>query len=137
MKYRLFDHTADYGVEVFGSDVRTLFENAASAMFDLALDLRTVNGNLVHRIESEGSDWPDLMVNWLRDLLYLWSGKGMMVKSATIEAISEFRIAAVAGYDLFDPVRHRIRKEIKAVTYHQIEVREESTGWTARVIFDV
>jgi len=137
MRYRHLDHTADYGIRVSGSDIRMLFENAAFAMFDLALDLRTVEGRCDFRLEAEGSDWPDLMVNWLRGLLYLWNGKQMLVKRTSIEDMSEFRIAAVAGYDPYDPVRHRLKQEIKAVTYHQIEVGRGSTGWVAKIIFDV
>ena len=37
----------------------------------------------------------------------------------------------------FDEEKHDICKEIKAVTYHQTEVRQAPAGWTARVIFDV
>ena len=84
-----------------------------------------------------GSDWPDLMVNWLRELLYLWSGKELLVGSTKIDSISEKEIMATICAERFDPDRHTIKTEIKAVTYHQIRVDCRRTGWQSRIIFDV
>jgi SHS2 domain-containing protein len=77
------------------------------------------------------------MVNWLRELLYLWSGKALLVASTQITQISDQQIEAIIRTEPFNPDRHRIRTEIKAVTYHQIRVDCRSTGWQARIIFDV
>jgi len=41
------------------------------------------------------------------------------------------------GVDDYCPGRHVLKHEIKAVTYHQIQVSETESGWEARVIFDV
>ena len=37
----------------------------------------------------------------------------------------------------YDPNRHELKTLIKAVTYHQLEVRSSKVGWTARVVFDI
>ena len=37
----------------------------------------------------------------------------------------------------YDPERHPLRTELKAVTYHQLEVARDGDEWTGRVIFDV
>ncbi len=137
MKYRLIDHTADFGLHVFGADIKALFETAAHAMFDIIVDTRTVRGSKDRRISLKGEDWPDLMVNWLRELLYLWTGKALLVEKADIVSISEYRLAAIARVDPFDSSRHDIQEEIKAVTYHQIDVYEGSTEWESKIIFDV
>ena len=137
MKYRLIDHTADFGLHVFGSDIKTLFENAAHAMFDIIVDTRTVKASRDQRISLKGDDWPDLMVNWLRELLYLWTGKALLVEKADIVSISEYRLSAITWVEPFESSRHEIQEEIKAVTYHQIDVHEGSTGWESKIIFDV
>jgi SHS2 domain-containing protein len=77
------------------------------------------------------------MVNWLRELLYLWSGNDLLVASVEIDHISAQRIVAVVSVESFRPERHRIRNEIKAVTYHQIDVSAGLTGWQAKIILDV
>ena len=138
MTYRLIDHTADFGIHVFGSDLKTLFENAADAMFDLIVDRRKARGAQAREINLAGDDWPDLMVNWLRELLYLWNGKGLIVKSTDIASISEYNISASVKVDPYQPALHDIKEEIKAVTYHQIRVQPAGErSWESTIIFDV
>lgn len=137
MRYELIDHTADFGIHVFGSDSTDLFANAALAMFDLVAEMDTVEGRDAHAVHIAGADWPDLMVNWLRELLYFWSGRGLLVKAVDIPSISENKISARVWADPYDPDRHVVKTEIKAVTYHQIQVESGPSGWEAKIIFDV
>ena len=135
--YEIIDHTADIGLHVFGNDPADLFRNAARALTDVITDRRNVVAVDSIGVSVEGHDWPDLMVNWLRELLYLWSGKDLLIASVEVDRINNQRIVAVAGVEPFQPDRHRIRNEIKAVTYHQIDVSEGLTGWEATIILDV
>ena len=137
MRYRLIDHTADFGIHVFGKNAEDLFANAAFALFDLITETDAVKGRDVHILQVTGDDWPDLMVNWLRELLYFWSGKERLVKRTDISIISENELSAEIRTDAYNPDHHTIKTEIKAVTYHQIQVSSGSSGWEARVIFDV
>lgn len=137
MRYKLIDHTADFGIHVFGSDPKDLFLNAALAMFHQITDSNTLKGKVEHNLSITGSDWPDLMVNWLRELLYLWTGKEMLVKTAEILSITEQKLSARVKSDRFDPDLHVIIGEIKAVTYHQIQVNSGPAGWDSKIIFDV
>ena len=87
--YKLIDHTADFGIHVLGHNLKNLFENAALAIFDLLTDLKTLKGQKHLELTLNGEDRPDLMVNWLRELLYLWTGRQILVKKADILFISE------------------------------------------------
>lgn len=137
MKYKLIDHTADLGIRVFAESAAALFENAALALFDQMTDTSVLTGDHHVRIQVRGSDRADLMVNWLRELLYLWNGKNRLVKTVRISALSETGLTARVSCDTFSAKRHAIRLEIKAVTYHQIRVAESASGWEATIIFDV
>ena len=137
MKYRLIDHTADFGIHVFGTNSKDLFANAAHALFDLITDIDALKGLEETDIQISGEDWPDLMVNWLRELLYLWSGKQVLVKKVHILSLTENELSANVMTGPYDPDRHAVKIEIKAVTYHQIQVSSGFSGWEARIIFDV
>ena len=137
MKYRLIDHTADFGIHVFGTDLKNLFTNAALAMFDLITDIKSLKGADESSLNIKGDDRPDLMVNWLRELLYIWNGKEKLVESVDIISIAENELAAKIKFDSFDPAKHSIKNEIKAVTYHQIQVNRVPDGWESKIIFDV
>ena len=60
------------------------------------------------------------------------------MKSCFVRQITPKRLRAVLRGEAFDPARHRIIREIKAVTYHQSSVLQTPEGgWVARVVFDV
>lgn len=134
--YELIDHTADFGIRVFGGSAKNLFQNAAMALMDQLVETVDLLARQEKRITIEGNDWPDLMVNWLREILYLWAGEEILVHSVQIESIAENNLAAHLWVDPFSPDRHTLKSEIKAVTYHQIQVFDAGNRWEARVIFD-
>ena len=136
-KYKLIDHTADFGIHVFGADPQELFTNAAWALFDVLTEIDGIKGLDSCNIKVSGEDWSDLMINWLREVLYLWNGRELLIKSVRILSITENRLSAKVSFEAFVPDRHIIKTEIKAVTYHQIRVTSGPSGWEARVIFDI
>ncbi|HTZ39870.1 MAG TPA: archease [Syntrophales bacterium] len=135
--YHAIDHTADLGLVIMGASEGDLFSNAAFAVFDIITDLERVEPREIRRIAVEGDSREDLLVNFLREVLYLYNGEGWLLKQAHITRIGEKDLEAEVLGEPFDSQKHEICKEIKAVTYHQTEVRKTLEGWTARVIFDV
>ncbi len=136
-RYKVFDHTADLGLEIYGKDEKELFSNAAFAIFDLTVDLHNVNASEVRSVSVRGSDREDLFVNYLREILYIFNGERILLKEFSILEISTRHLVGEVRGEAFNPERHRIKAEIKAVTYHQVEVEKNKGGWKARVILDV
>jgi SHS2 domain-containing protein len=137
MAYRVFDHTADLGVEISAASIEEIYAGAAVALFDLLVDLSTVRAGITREIVVTGEDPADLLVNFLREALYLWNGEGFLIKTCLIREAAPQRLKALLRGERFDPNRHRIKQEIKAVTYHQATVCETEKGWVAKVVFDV
>jgi SHS2 domain-containing protein len=135
--YRFIDHTADFRLEIFGVDEKDLFVQAAKALTDLITDPKGLQGSCQQRVTVSGEDWSDLMVNWLRELLYLWNGEEQFICDVALQLLEPTRLEATVTTEAYCAGRHSIRNEIKAVTYHQIDVRPYKTGWRARVIFDI
>ena len=131
------DHTADFGIHVFGDNAKNLFQNAAMAMMDQLVETVGLLAQEERRITIKGNDWPDLMVNWLREILYLCVGKEIFTQSIEIESIAEKCLTAHLWVDPFSAERHTLRSEIKAVTYHQVQVFGTGNRWEAKIIFDI
>jgi SHS2 domain-containing protein len=137
LKYRLIDHTADYGIEAFGKDLKQVFENAAFAICDLIIEPNCLQGRHTEQLIIIGDDVNDLMMNWLREILYRFHGMEMLIKQTSVQQIIETRLMADITYDFFEKEHHEIQNEIKAITYHQFEVQKVADGWVARFIVDV
>lgn len=135
--YHTFDHTADLGLIVTGKSKGVLYENAAVAVFDIITDLARVEARETRRILVEGDGLEDLLINYLREILYLYNGEHWLLKEIRVVRVDDHALEAEARGEPLDGRKHEIRKEIKAVTYHQAQVRKMKTGWEARVIFDV
>jgi SHS2 domain-containing protein len=135
--YRIFEHTADLGVEIYGTDERNLFRNAAGALCDILTDTSLVDARGEWEICAEGCDLEELLVNFLREILYKFNGEGLLLKECVISEIDDIHVKGTVKGEPFVPDRHGMNMEIKAVTYHGTEIRKTGEGWTGRVIFDV
>lgn len=76
-------------------------------------------------------------MRWLSEILYLHEAEGLLPCAFRVESVASGRAEGVVTGEPYDPSRHHILAQIKAVTYHQIEVTQEKGGWRARVILDV
>ena len=137
LAYQIIDHIADLGIIVKGPDVKGLFIRAAQAMTDLMVKGEIRDKTARRDVLIEGEDFPDLMVRWLGEILYLFEGENLIVNSIEIKSIGPIKLEATLTLTSFEPKRHRVLREIKAVTYHQISVDKVNDGWEARVIFDI
>lgn len=139
--YEVIDHTADLQIRVFGQSYADLFTAAADALTDLLTEPGTnpdpeVTGTEVD-LEIRGFDPPDLMVNWLRELLFRFTVKEEAVLAVRIQSAGAECLRAGVGFVPLNTGAHRPRYEIKAVTYHDIRVEETAAGWEAKILFDV
>lgn len=135
--YTLLDHTADLRIRIFGKNLADLFKNAGLALFDLMIETDSSAATEEIEIHVAGADPADLLINFLRELLFLWTGEEKVVTMITITTLSETAVAARVNADPYMLPRHHVIKEIKAVTYHQAEVFPTKKGWQATVVLDV
>jgi SHS2 domain-containing protein len=92
MSYQIIDHTADLGIIVEGEDEKNLFIRAAQAMTDLMIEGDIVEKTVVRDVSLQGDDFPDLMVKWLGEILYLFNGEKLLVHSIEINSISSMTL---------------------------------------------
>ena len=135
--YTLLDHTADLGIRVSGTDISHLFENACSTLIELLLDIKYSSSTTLTQVVINGDDLEDLMVRWLGEILYLFEGENTIVISCKITNISKKHLEAELETISFDPLIHEVVREIKAVTYHDIQVDRKNDSWEASIIFDL
>ena len=88
-------------------------------------------------LEVEGVDRDDLMVNWMRELLYLFQGSGYLLKEFQLHEVKEDLVRGQVGGEKFDPDRHEIQRDIRSVVYHQSRMEKTGDHWTAQVIFEL
>jgi SHS2 domain-containing protein/predicted Zn-ribbon and HTH transcriptional regulator len=152
------DHTADTGIIVTAPDLPTLFSRAAWGMFSVITDLAAVQPAAAETVEVEADDLPGLLVRWLSELNFRHITTHRLYARFTVQELSAApgpagrpatdvaaraptggpgRLRAEVFGEPIVPGRHTVFTEIKAVTFHGLELAEVDGGWRAQIIFDL
>ena len=127
------EHTADWAIRVWGSDLRALYENAARGMVSLLGDAEPTEITLRRTIEVRSIDLESLLVDWLTELLSPLEDD-LIFSEINVKRVEDNSLEAeiVGG-----PPDERINKHIKAVTYHMLEIKHADAGYETVIVFDV
>lgn len=135
--FNILDHTADVGIIAYGTNIKQLFSNAALALFSLITDLETIQEKLHFSLQLGSDDRDSLLVEWLNELIYCFDAKHILVRRCDIESLTNTRLKATCYGEDFNPTRHKIKREIKAATYHMLKLDMNTDGYRAQVILDI
>ncbi|WP_336135761.1 archease [Natronomonas amylolytica] len=139
MSFILKEHTADIAVEASGDSLDAVFADVAAGLTAAhcesvpdpeAVDAERFSIGL--RAESKEA----LLFDYLDELIYERDVRGVLPAhhEATVDGNGDWVLEAHAYGIPLDAVSAR---EIKAVTYSEMELEETPTGWRAYVVFDV
>ena len=140
-RYKLLPHMTDAYVEVHATTLAAVFEESAFAMFDVMTDPTAVKSEFTDHFEVVAHDRISLLHDWLEQLLLKFDLDGKVYSKFKVERIEEqnedVRLVAKAQGGTFERGRHPAKVEIKAVTFHRMEVGATGNGYTARYILDL
>lgn len=137
MKYEFLEHTADVKFRSYGKTMEKAFQNSALALKETITDIE-VEGREGEEVGVEGKDKEALLRNFLSEILYLLEGEGFLIKEVEeieVERNEDYELRAkvvgdkAGNYDFTNPV--------KAVTYNDMEVKQEGNRWVCQVVLDV
>ena len=152
----LLDHTADTGLIVTAPDLPTLFSRAAWGLFSVICDPAGVQPAEAETVALDADDLPALLVRWLAELNFRHITRHRLyarfeVRELTTPAgpatppppeaaareAAPCRLRAEIFGEPIVPGRHTIYTEVKAVTFHGLELTEVDGGWRAQIILDL
>jgi SHS2 domain-containing protein len=132
-KFELLEHKADLKIRVFGRDLTGLFINAALAVAEQQNPAIGKSVKEWESVEINSSDLNSLLVDWLNEILSRSDLNQKVYTDFQIEKLSKNYLKAMMAGQKID----RKQLEIKAATYHQIEIKRAGSRWQATIIFDI
>ena len=130
--YRELEHTADWELEVWAPDFTALLVQAARGMYHLS-GARTHPGTgIVHTFRLPPADLETMLVAFLAELLYYQEEQGLVFDTFNLSLEDDGLHAELHGLPLAG-----LDKEIKAVTYHKLQIQPTQPGLQTRIVFDV
>lgn len=127
-KYEFLEHTADAKFRAYGKNIEECFANAALAMTAIMTDPENVEPKITKSISAIGNDLKNLLYNFLEEFLFLIDSENFIlnkVKDIKINPKGRKYLlnATVVGDRIND--KYKIETGIKAVTYMDMEVKED------------
>jgi SHS2 domain-containing protein len=136
-KYEFIDHTADVCIKAFGNNISESFENAAKGMFDLITDNSYIENIGQYEIYLKSEELELLLVEWLSELLFLNTSRNLVFGFFKVDICeSKNSLSAKIFGEKFSLSKHKVGVEIKAVTYHMLEIRKKKPYYV-QVLFDI
>jgi SHS2 domain-containing protein len=139
--YRFLEHTADEYILAYGDNLEEAFENAALAMFDVMTDIETIDPKEADSIEIKAEDETHLLYTWLEHLLLKFDIDGKLYSKFQINKIKRidnvFFLTATIWGEIYNQNKHPSRTDVKAITYHRMEIVKEKRKTSIKFILDI
>lgn len=141
MKYKYLEDVAiaDIAYEAYGKDLNELFENAATAIFELSAKLNTVEPKSKVEVNLKSGKLDSLLYDFLSEILFLKDTKYMVFRKVKVR-IREGKkneLHAILEGDGINPKKQQLENDIKAITMHMFELRKVKEGYKAVIVVDI
>jgi SHS2 domain-containing protein len=151
MPYKFLEDVAiaDIAFVASGSSLKELFESAAMAMFVQTADLNTIDEKEKRTFKLESDSVEKLLYEFLSEIVFLKDADGIIFKKVDVEikeiilkgvdssAKQSFMLRAALWGEKINYDKHELKNDIKAVTKHLYEVKQEGKKWIAKIIVDI
>jgi len=140
MSFRIIEDivSGDFVFEAFGKTVEELFESCAKACFSAMTELSKVDTAEKFPVDVDAENIEDLLFNFLAELIFLKDTEKIFLSEFDIKIdIDKFSLNSVAWGEMIDYNKHDIRTDVKAVTYHNLQVRQVEGEFRVRAILDL
>jgi len=135
--FEVIDHTADIGIIVHGTDLKQVFANAALGLFNLIADLDNVKEDLTRQVEMTAKNTEVLLIEWLNELIYIFDVEHILFKRFEINELQDDKIKATCYGEKVKRGHHNLKREVKAATYHMLELSKDNGNYKVQIIFDI
>ena len=132
--FEILEHTADVGVRSWGLSIEETFRQATLGLLDIVGAWAPGKGS-AEVIEVEARDLGGLLVDWLGEVLYLQEVRDVVVSAVNVDSVADGR--ARGSVELAQRPKEIEGTAVKAITYHQLSVEPQDSGWVATVFFDI
>lgn len=140
IRFRYIDHMTDSMIEAYGSTLEEAFENSALALHNTMLNLNNVTAKINTHIKVDGFDLKNLLYNWLEKVLLKLVVEKIVLCEHNIRIRKKrdnYLLYCTSKGEVFDSEKHGYKVEIKAVTYHEMDIKHAKDKFTIRFLLDL
>jgi SHS2 domain-containing protein len=131
--FKYLDHKTDALIEASGRTIEQAFENSARGLVNTMFDLNNISAKTEMKIEANGHDLYSLFYDWLEKVMLVILTERIIpcdfkvkISASTKNGVhyGDF-LTCIARGEHLDLEKHHLKIEIKAVTYHEMQIKYE------------
>jgi protein archease len=131
--FRYLDHMTDALIEAYGKTLDEAFENSAYGLVDTMFDLSNVSADLEVKIEANGYDLHSLLYDWLEKVMLIVLTDNVVLSYFNVKIShtnnmddgDAYFLRSKARGERLDLKKHSFKVEVKAVTYHEMQIKQD------------
>lgn len=138
--FRYLDHMSDVIVEAYGHTLEHAFANSARGLVNVMFEISEVSPDIKIEINADGYDLKNLLYNWLEQIILIIQIDKVVVSDLQVNIYERngiYTINGVARGEHINLEKHHYKVEVKAVTYHEMAIKQSSKEVTIRFLLDL
>ena len=157
--FRYLDHITDVIIEAYGDTLKRAFENSAKGLVNTMFEISKIGEEQVNsskvelKVEARGYDYKSLLYDWLEKIMLIVLIDRIILSSFKIRILSccsnlekdnkdneDYYCYSLIGSVKGEPMalgKHKYKIEVKGITYHEMEIKQENGGFVIRFLVDL
>ncbi len=130
---------ADIAYEATSDTLDGLFEEAAMAATDIMVNQKTVKPKTKKTVKVKADSIENLLYDFLSELIFLKDTNGFLANKikVNVKKGKNFSLVSTLTGEKIDRKRHDLRNDLKAITMHMFEIKQEGKKWKATIVVDI
>lgn len=138
--FEFFDVTADIGFYAYGDNLAQTYENAGLAMFNIISNTENISTVKKFEFSIKSEDKVSLLYDFLEELLFLHEVEFVLLSDFKVDIskiANGYQLNAVVMGDEINWDKYLRGSEVKAITFHKMDVYKKDDEYVAQAILDL
>lgn len=139
--FELLDHPADLGLLIWADSFEHLIEESVAALCSVLIDLDQIELKEEQAVEINTGSSEEALYQLLSEVLFFFDAEKRLVPNCTVKFSrnekDSVRLLVTLKGEKLERQRHQIKTYVKAITFHQMQIREEYGKFQAQVYLDI
>jgi len=127
----------DYEFEAEAQSLEKLFDVCGLATFEAMTDVSKVESAEEMKFDVSAESLEELLYLFLAELIYIKDTENIFFCRFEVVITDNFKLNCRALGERINDKKHALKTDVKAVTYHKLEVIKKDAGYGAHVILDL
>lgn len=129
--------TADFEFEASANSLESLFSECGKAVFMAISDIDLIDGIIPVEFNINAESYEDLLFGFLSEIIFIKDTRKMLFSQFNVEFFDKNSLYCKAIGEPIDRQKHQLKVDVKAATYHNLNIVKTDSGYKVRVILDL